>query len=277
MCLMSQSTMVDSVGEPRRILTGRPRTVHSNVNFEQAFAVLERCDSAACLSDFKADVVESLASVFGFRNVSFFAGPTFGTTFGDAHPIVHGRTSSMLAEYHDQWSQYDVFSIPTSLRMLQSGGVASLSELAAHGALPATADAYVRHFLAGTWQVEAAAAMRLDLYGLHTGMVGIFCSDEQDLGPRELATLRVLSRQLSAVARGIPFVSARDDFEVLTQRQREVVHLIAEGLSNAQIAATLSLAEDSIKKYVSRILAATGCGTRMELALLARSGRRQRA
>lgn len=274
---MSQSTMVDSVGKPRKISTGRTRTVHSNVNFEQAFAVLELCDSAACLSDFKSDVVESLTSVFGFKNVSFFSGPTFGTTFGDAHPIVLGRTSNMLAEYHDRWSRHDVFGIPTSLRMLQSGGVASLPELVAHGALPVTAQAYVRHFLAGTWQIETAAAMRLDLYGLHTGLIGIFCTDEHDLGPRELATLRVLSRQLSAVARGIPFVSARDDFEELTERQLEVVHLIAEGLSNAQIAATLSLAEDSIKKYVSRILATTGCGTRMELALLARSGRRHQA
>jgi DNA-binding NarL/FixJ family response regulator len=274
---MSQSTMVDSVGETRETYTGRIRTVHPNVNLEQAFAVLERCDSGACLSDFKADVVEALASVFGFRNVSFFTGPTFGTTFSDAHPIVQGRTARMLPEYHDRWSRHDVFAIPTSLRMLQSGGVVSLSEVVAQGALPATADAYVRHFLAGTWQIEAAAAIRLDLYGLHTGLVGIFCSDKEDLGPRELATLRVLSRQLSAVGRGIPFVSARDGFENLTERQREVVHLIAEGLSNAHIAATLSLAEASIKKYVSRILAATGCGTRMELALLARSGRRQRA
>jgi DNA-binding NarL/FixJ family response regulator len=50
-----------------------------------------------------------------------------------------------------------------------------------------------------------------------------------------------------------------------------VVRLVADGLSNAEIAQTLSLAEDSIKKYVSRILAVTGCQSRMELALLARS------
>jgi DNA-binding CsgD family transcriptional regulator len=271
---MSQSTMVDSAGDSRRPGARSPRAIHPNVNYEQAFAVLEQCDSAACLSDFKSQVVESLGSVFGFRNVSFFAGPTFGTTFSDASPVVNGSTARMLGEYHDRWSQHDIFGIPASLRMLQSGGVASLPELVAHGAIPATAEAYVRHFVAGTWQMETAAAMRIDLYGLHTGLVGIFCGDGEDLGSRELATLRLLSRQLSAVARGIPFVSARADFEGLTERQREVVHLISEGLSNAQIAATLSLAEDSIKKYVSRILSSTGCGTRMELALLARSGRR---
>lgn len=51
------------------------------------------------------------------------------------------------------------------------------------------------------------------------------------------------------------------------------MQLVADGLSNAQIAETLSLAEDSVKKYVSRILGATGCQSRMELALLARSSR----
>jgi DNA-binding NarL/FixJ family response regulator len=57
----------------------------------------------------------------------------------------------------------------------------------------------------------------------------------------------------------------------LSERQRQVVQLVADGLPNAEIAETLSLAEDSVKKYVSRILSATGCQSRMELALLARS------
>ena len=57
----------------------------------------------------------------------------------------------------------------------------------------------------------------------------------------------------------------------LTEREREILVLLAGGRSNPQIAETLCLADDSVKKYVSRILAATGCQSRMELALLARS------
>jgi len=57
----------------------------------------------------------------------------------------------------------------------------------------------------------------------------------------------------------------------LSERQRQVALLVADGMSNAQIAEALSLAEDSVKKYVSRILTATGCQSRMDLALLARS------
>jgi DNA-binding CsgD family transcriptional regulator len=250
----------------------RSRAVLTNADYRRAFDVLERCDSASCLSDFKGQVVDALDAVFGFHHVSFFAGPTFQTTFSDRTPVTAGNTAKMLPEYQDRWSHYDLFSSPVALRMLLGSGVASLPELAAIGGLPATASSYVRHFLVNTWGVETAAAMRLDLHNSHTALIGVFHDDARALGPSELATLRLLSRQLSAVARGIPFVPARTTFSQLSARQHEVVRLIAEGLSNAQIAAALCLAEDSVKKYVSRILLATECQTRMELAILARSG-----
>lgn len=253
--------------------SARPnRTVLSSADYNRAFDVLERCDSAACLSDFKVQVVEALSSVFDLPHTSFFAGPTFATTFDDPHPIVGGSTARMLPEYQDRWSRYDLFSCPAALRMLRSTGVASLPELAASGGLPPTATAYVRHFLVNTWGMQTGAAMRLSLHGGHTALIGTFHQDANALGPSELATLRLLTRQLSAIGRGIPFVAGRAAFKELSERQREVVHLIAEGLSNAQIAASLFLAEDSVKKYVSRILTATGCHTRMELAIIARSG-----
>jgi DNA-binding CsgD family transcriptional regulator len=269
---VTQSTKVDSAGiSPGSTFTRRGRTVLASADYKRAFDILERCDSAACLSDFKAQVIEALGSVMGFSHASFFAGPTFQSTFGDRTPIVEGYTLKMLPEYQDRWSKYDLFSSPTALRMLMSSGVTSLPELSAIGGLPATATAYVRHFLVNTWGLQTAACMRLDLHGNHTALIGIFDPDAKALGPSELATLRLLSRQLSAIARGIPFVAPRSAFNNLSPRQREVVRLVAEGLSNAQIASALSLAEDSVKKYVSRILTATECQTRMELAILARS------
>ncbi len=268
-----QSTKVDSLGissVPQ--LDRRGRSVLAAADYKKAFDVLERCDSAACLSDFKAQVVEAMGSVMGFSHTSFFAGPTFTSTFEDRTPITEGSTQKMLPEYQDRWSRYDLFGSPTALRMLMSSGVASLPELAAIGGLPSTATAYIRHFLINTWGMETAAAMRLQLHGNHTALIGVFDPDARALGPTELATLRLLSRQLSAIARGIPFVAPRAAFHDLSPRQREVVRLVAEGLSNAQIAGALSLAEDSVKKYVSRILTSTGCQTRMELAIQARSG-----
>ena len=42
--------------------------------------------------------------------------------------------------------------------------------------------------------------------------------------------------------------------DVLTPRELEVLRLIAEGLSNSEIAATLVISQETVKTYVSRIL-----------------------
>ena len=241
-----------------------------NAQYRKAFGVLERCDTAACISDFKEQVVEGISSVLGFEHVSFFAGPTFQTTFGDRTPVLGGSTEKMFPEYREMWWKYDLFGCQTALQMLMNGRVASLPQLAVTRSLPPTANAYIRQFLVNKWDMHTCAALKLDLYGNHTALIGIFARDERALGPDEIATLKILTPVLSAVGKGIPFVDHRSPFSELSARHYEVVRLIGEGFSNAQVGAALYLAEDSVKKYVSRILAATGCQTRMELAILAR-------
>lgn len=56
----------------------------------------------------------------------------------------------------------------------------------------------------------------------------------------------------------------------LTAREREVLGLVAEGLSNAQIARRLHMTEMTIKTYVSRVLAKLDCANRVQAALLSR-------
>ncbi len=259
--------LTDSIPAP----AARSRPPLRQADYERAFAVLEACDSAASLPDFSEQLLEALAREFDLRHVSFFAGATFHHVFGDLAPVTEGHTAKMLPEYQERWSRYDVFSTPIAMRQLVGSGVCSLSELQAMGALPASAEAYVRHFLGATWGMESAAALRLELPGGHTALVGMFDPSPNKLGRSELATLRLLSRQLSAICRGLPVSRSKAVLAGLSERQYQVVALVADGLSNAQIAETLCLADDSVKKYVSRILAVTGCHSRMELALLARS------
>jgi DNA-binding NarL/FixJ family response regulator len=61
----------------------------------------------------------------------------------------------------------------------------------------------------------------------------------------------------------------RHAISVLSQREREVLQLVAEGLSNKQIARSLSITERTVKFHVSSILSKLGAGNRTEAVTLA--------
>jgi len=58
-------------------------------------------------------------------------------------------------------------------------------------------------------------------------------------------------------------------FDVLTEREREVLRLIAKGRSNAEIAADLVLSAQTVKTYVGRILAKLAVRDRAQAIVLA--------
>lgn len=102
----------------------------------------------------------------------------------------------------------------------------------------------------------------------------------KDVGPEELVTA------IRAAARGEatlhPHVATRvmqelrggrreipNPFAELTDRELEVMRLVAEGLSNAQIAERLVLSEKTVKGYVSNILSKLHLADRTQAAVFA--------
>jgi DNA-binding NarL/FixJ family response regulator len=60
----------------------------------------------------------------------------------------------------------------------------------------------------------------------------------------------------------------------LTARERQVMSLIAEGLSNKEIAVRLGVAIHTVKTHVHNVLAKLALHTRLEVAVLVHAGDR---
>ncbi|RYP88440.1 response regulator transcription factor [Nocardioides guangzhouensis] len=83
---------------------------------------------------------------------------------------------------------------------------------------------------------------------------------------QQLIDPALTARVLERVRSGEPTTPELAD---LTDREREILGLIAEGLTNRQIGERLFLAEKTVKNYVSSLLAKLGLERRTQAAVLA--------
>jgi DNA-binding NarL/FixJ family response regulator len=81
----------------------------------------------------------------------------------------------------------------------------------------------------------------------------------------------VTRQLLDQVARRLPAPVSRHaaDLELLTEREHEVLRMLANGLSNAEIAAALVLSEATVKSHVSRLLGKLGLRDRVQAVIYA--------
>ena len=155
------------------------------------------------------------------------------------------------------------------VRMPELDGIAATREIAGHGN--------------GAPRVLILTTFDLDEYvydALAAGASGFLL---KDVGPEQLVeAIRVVSAGEALLA---PKVTRRliDElvgggrrrlrtppaFDELTPRELEVLELVAQGLSNAEIAGLLTVEETTIKTHVSRLLAKLGLRDRVQAVVLA--------
>ena len=70
-----------------------------------------------------------------------------------------------------------------------------------------------------------------------------------------------------------PTTRKADPIQQLTGRETDILRLVAEGLSNKEVAARLSLQEKTVKHHMTRVLAKLNVRNRTEAALLMREAR----
>ncbi|HTR67216.1 MAG TPA: response regulator transcription factor [Terriglobales bacterium] len=135
---------------------------------------------------------------------------------------------------------------------------------------------------------DMAKILLLDFYdrdlvvnAFRSGALGLFCLAE--------SPFRMLGKCIHSVHRGeiwannqqirflletvsqVPSLRMIDaqGTRLLTPREEQVVALVADGLSNREVAAELKLSEHTVKKYLFRIFDKLGISSRVELVLYA--------
>ena len=130
-------------------------------------------------------------------------------------------------------------------------------------------------------QVVIVTTFELDQYvydALHAGASGFLLKDAP--AHQLLAAVRaaaagdavlapsVTRRLIAEFARRGPR-TAPTVFEALTEREREVLQLLARGMSNAEIGAELFIGEGTVKTHVARLLMKLGVRDRVQAVVLA--------
>lgn len=137
---------------------------------------------------------------------------------------------------------------------------------------------------------EIAQVLLLDSYdrelvvnAFRSGVRGLFCFSEYPfrllckcIHSVCLGQIWANTEQMQFLVEGLTqvpslrMVNARGE-RLLTPREEQVVALVADGLSNREVARELSLSEHTIKKYLFRIFDKLGISSRVELVLYALS------
>lgn len=201
----------------------------------------------------------------------------------DDQPLVRQGLAAILGGQHDievvgeavngreavtRVTEVDPDVLLLDVRMPELDGVGTMRELARIGARA---------------RVLILTTFDLDEYVYETMRAGASGFLLKDAEPSDLvAAVRAVARgdtllgssmTRRLVARYVrlppPGADIGDRFDELTEREREVLLLLAKGRSNGEIASELFLSEATVKTHVTRLLAKLGLRDRLQAVVLA--------
>ncbi|MDX8442973.1 response regulator transcription factor [Mesorhizobium australafricanum] len=196
---------------------------------------------------FREGVARSLSEIGGFELVGE------GASAEDAERLVRASTPDILL--------LDI-SMP-------GGGLNALA-----GILSATPDQKIVMLTVSETNADVAQALKAGARGYVLKGVGSKALAEilRDVaGGQSYVSPSLSARLLSDLLQ--PTGSKPDPLSQLTGREAEILKLVAEGLSNKEVAARLSLQEKTVKHHMTRVLAKLNVRNRTEAALLMHEAR----
>ncbi|WP_433175438.1 helix-turn-helix transcriptional regulator [Actinoallomurus sp. CA-150999] len=241
-----------SVAGPARVCDVDPLRP---ADYRRLFAVLDDVIEAADIHDFRKTLLISLAQHFAWTKATI------------RHASVDGLSPSPDSADRAAHGQ-DPLSLAGVQSRLRSHGVVAMSELK-RASEPERL--LIERFCRRHGIVDAVAT-RID-----AGVVGadylVVAFEENIARNLERAILGKLGRQLAPLLqRHLTRYQLVANGQPLTKRELQIADLIAEGLSNGEIARRLHVTVDTVKKHLTHIFAKTGCVSRTQLALSRSNG-----
>lgn len=227
--------------------------------------MIEAVARAKHLQDLRETTLEAIAEAFGCRDLTFFVGPTLEGAFQDREPVVAGRAARMVDAYRARYWRNDLFARASVAPLYRRRSAVRLCELpAAEGP---EEERYVREFLTAHGIVDQLA-IKLDAGAGGFALIGLLADRPGRFGAHDVAAAQLLSGPLGGVLR-FHLQAARRGTprHALSKREEEVAGLVAAGYSNREVAETLFISQDTVKKHLSKALAAYGCTSRTQLAI----------
>lgn len=155
------------------------------------------------------------------------------------------------------------------IRMPGGDGLWATEQITASGDLGGTHIVVVTTFELDEYVAEAIAAGASGFLVKDTEPVELIRSVRVAAGGDALLSPSVTRRLLERISGGLVTNRPVDGFAELTDREREVMVLVAAGLSNDEIGSRLFLSPLTAKTHVSRILTKLGARDRVQLVVLA--------